>query len=78
MARVLNLRVTGQRTIARLRSSSLSSSGMSTFFMSIHWGSLEACLLSAQVYSSEPRLTSCKSELTLDKEVTDGFSSKRR
>ena len=29
MARVLNLRVTGQRTIARLRSSSLSSSGMS-------------------------------------------------
>jgi len=29
MARVLNLRVTGQRTIARLRSSSLFSSGMS-------------------------------------------------
>jgi len=29
MARVLNLRGTGQRTIARLRSSSLSSSGMS-------------------------------------------------
>ena len=33
MARVLNLRATGQRTITRLRSKSLSSSGSSMFFM---------------------------------------------